>query len=49
MYTYNAHCMNGCFETYKKVTVDEPLDEHPYCQCGWTDFGNGGILQAMNP
>lgn len=40
MYTYTAHCINGVFEKYKKVTVDRPLKYAPYAQAGFEVCGN---------
>ena len=34
MKTYKAHCIYGCYESYKKVTVDKALKYCPYGQCG---------------
>lgn len=35
MKTYTAHCLNGVFEKYQKVTVDSPLKYAPYAQAGF--------------
>ena len=35
MKTYTAHCIEGCFEKYRKVTVDRPLKYAPYAQAGF--------------
>ena len=35
MRTYTAHCLNGVFEKYQKVTVDRPLKYAPYAQAGF--------------
>ena len=35
MKTYTAHCIDGVFEKYQKVTVDRPLKYAPYAQAGF--------------
>lgn len=35
MRTYTAHCIEGVFEKYRKVTVDRPLKYAPYAQAGF--------------
>lgn len=46
MRTYTAHCLNGVFEKYQKVTVDRPLKYAPYAQAGWQEFEN--VLYLMS-
>ena len=40
MRTYTAHCLNGVFEKYTKVTVGRPLKYAPYAQAGFWVDGN---------
>lgn len=46
MYTYTAHCMNGVFQSDRRVTVDERLQNAPYAQAGWLNFKNGWYLMS---
>lgn len=46
MYTYTAHCVNGVFDRYKRVSVDDRLQNAPYAQAGWCLFKDGWYLMS---
>lgn len=44
MYTYTAYCLDGDYQSVKRVVVDKPLRYAPYSQAGWRNFKNGVYL-----